>query len=105
MRRIITLALAVTALFAAVPATSSALMHAGPGEHWKNCGYVLGHHVGVIQPGTSCALGRNAARVALTMRHPSSYPGDLNYGPAFRLRAYSSVTHEHYRLRASSSYN
>jgi hypothetical protein len=87
---------------AAMPSTSSALMHAYPGQSWVNCGRVLGHDVGVTQPGTSCALGRDAARVAL--RHHPSFRVGARYGPVYRVTAYSPVTHKRYHLRASGSY-
>ena len=97
----IALALAALATGAAA-APASALMHAAPNQHWVNCGRVNGHNMGVTQPGTSCSLGRNAARVAMRHRPGSHYQLCDNMMPrSFSVRAYSGVTHKYYRLRAS----
>ena len=61
MKRSIIVITATLAISAAFASTASAVMHASPGQHWVQCGRVLGHRVVVTQPGTSCSLGRNAA--------------------------------------------
>ena len=102
MKRSIVIITATLAISAAFASTASAMMHAGPGQHWVHCGRVLGHRVGVTQPGTSCSLGRNGAYAAL-QHHPSFWPRSY-YGPAYSVRAYSDVTHKWYWLSASGSY-
>ena len=76
-------------------------MHAGPGETWKECGRVEELSVSVIQPGTSCGLGRSVMQQVI--RHSQSPNARIRNQRRYSVRAYSPVTHRHYLVQVHDS--